>query len=887
VRWSRLAYGLLLLAFPRRIRREFGDDMRQLFEDQWSEAGSARARLALTLAATADALKHGFGERLLPMRCPESCTVRGGRRWRWWMRAFQQDIRYALRVLARERGVTFVAVLTLALGIGANSAIFSAVNAVLLRPLPYEDPDRLVMVWEKRPAEGVLENVVAPADFVDWTKMSNSFDGMAAMTDSPADLTGTGEPLRLFAGVVSPPFFDVLRVRPLLGRTFRSEEATVGRHHVVILGHSLWTSRFGADTNIVGRTLMLNGVAWEVVGVLPETFEFPDSSLDLWAPLALDGGSEPLSRANHQFTVYARLKSGVSLQQARTDMDRVGQILQQQYPATNRTHGAWVTRMDEHLRAPIRGSLLLLVSAVAFVLLIACVNVANVLLAKAAGRRREMGVRAALGAGRARLAGQMLTESLVLAVLGGAAGLLVAWWGTAFLRQLIPQRVPVLWLAHVGLEPRVVGFTAALSLATGLLFGFLPAWHLSRQNVNASLKDGGRSAAGVRRRLRMALVVTEVALASLLLVAAGLTLRSFQAVLNRPPGFQTTGTLTASISLPAARYQSEESLLTAFDQIEEKLRGLPGIHAVGATSHLPLSGRDSRRGVGIDGRQPTPDVPTRAHPRSVTPGYFSAMGITLLSGRGFTNADGASAPKVAVVNDTMARRYWPGQSPVGRRIRLIGAEGWIEVVGVVADVKHWGLDATVNPEMYLPETQYVSRVLTFAVATDGDPASLAAAVRERVRSVDPNLPLSNVRTMADVAAGSVASRRAGMLLIVAFGVLALVLAAAGIHGVMSHLVALRTAEIGVRMTLGASPSSVLALFIREGTLQALAGLAIGVAGGVLVMRTFQSMLFGVAPADPITLSLVVMALLATALAACAIPARRAMRIDPVNALRQS
>lgn len=445
----------------------------------------------------------------------------------------------------------------------------------------------------------------------------------------------------------------------------------------------------------------------------------------------------------------------------------------------------------------------------------------------------------------------------------------------------------MLGLSHVSLEPRVVVFTAVLSLATGLVFGFLPAWHLSRQDVNASLKDGGRSPAGVRRRLRMALVVSEVALASLLLVAAGLTLRSFQAVLNLAPGFQTKGTLTASVSLPTATYQTDESLLTAFTQIEEKLRSLPGVRAVGATSHLPLSGRDSRRGVGIEGREPTPDVPTRAHPRSITPGYFSAMGIMLTAGRAFTSADHAGPPSVVIVNDTMARRYWPGQSPVGRRIRLIGVDGWIEVVGVVADVKHWGLDAPVNPEMYFPESQYVSRRLTFVLATDGDPNSLAAAVRERVRLVDPNLPVSGVRTMEDVASGSVASRRSGMLLIVAFGALALVLAAAGIHGVMSHLVALRTAEIGVRMTLGASPSTVLALIIREGALQALAGLAIGITGGVLVMRTFQSMLFGVAPADPATLLLVAAGLLATALAACALPARRAMRIEPVNALRQS
>jgi putative ABC transport system permease protein len=801
--------------------------------------------------------------------------------------AFRQDIKYAVRVLARQPGVTFVAVLTLALGIGANSAIFSAVNAVLLRPLPYDDPDRLVTLWEKRPLEGVMDNVVSPADFADWSKMATSFDSMAAMSVVPADLTGVGDPVRLFVGAVTTQFFDVLRVNPLLGRGFRPEEGVAGKHRVVILGHKLWTTRFGSDRSIVGRTLALNGIPHEVVGVLPQTFEFPDDTLDMWAPIPLEGLPEPLPRASHQYSVYARLKAGVSLEQARTDMDRVGKLLEQQYPDTNRGHGAWAASLEDRLKTPVRRSLLLLLGAVAFVLLIACVNVANILLAKAAGRRREMAVRAAVGAGRTRLAGQMLTESLVLALLGGAAGLFVAWWGIALLRQLTPEGVPLLGLSHLRLEPRVVAFTAGLSLLTGVLFGFLPAWHLASRDVNVSLKDGGRSPGGVRRTLRVALVVSEIALASLLLVAAGLTLRSFQSVLNLPPGFQTKGILTASVALPASRYRVDPSLLAAFDQIEEKLRSLPGVRAVGATSMLPLSGRDGRRGVGIEGRTPTPDTPTRAHPRAVTPGYFQAIGITLLAGRPFTPADSATAPKVAIVNDTMARRYWPGVSPIGKRLRLGGTEEWIDVVGIVADVKHWGLEAAVNPELYLPLPQYLSRGVTFVVAADGDPASLAPALRDRVRGFDPDLPLSGVRTMEEVASVSVASRRAGMLLLAVFGGLALVLAAAGIHGVMSHLVALRTAEIGVRMTLGATPGKVMGLVLREGTIQALIGLAIGLTGGVLLMRTFQSMLFGVAPADPLTLSVVGLGLLTTAVAACVIPARKAMRVDPVNAMREA
>lgn len=886
---SRFVYRLLLLAFPADVRREFGDDMSAMFAMQMQEVRARRERVTrLWIRAIGDALVNGAAERFGAPARKRAGGLRGtkppGHRWRWWVHAFFQDVKYALRVLARQPGVTGIAVLTLALGIGANSAIFSAVNAVLLRPLPYDQPARIVTLWEKRPNEGVLDNPVSPADFVDWTKLTASFESMAAFTPTASDLTGTGDPVRLFAGVVSPSFFDVLRVQPMLGRGFRAEESTVGQHQVAILGHQLWTTRFGADPGAIGRNITLNGVPFQVVGVLPKTFEFPDDTLDLWVPLALEGLSEPLPRASHQLAVYARLKDGVTIEQARADMDRVGKLLEQQYPDTNRGHGGWVTSLDDYLKTPVKKTLLLLLGAVAFVLLIACVNVANILLAKAAGRRREMAVRAAVGAGRARLAGQMLTESLVLAALGGLAGLFVAWWGIALLRQLTPQNVPLVGLSHLTLEPRIVAFTAVLSLLTGVLFGFLPAWHLAGQDVNVSLKDGGRSPGSVRRHLRAALVVSEIALASLLLVAAGLTLRSFQSVLDLPAGIRTEGRLTAGLTLPASRYPTPASELTTFAQIEEKLRALPGVRAVGATNLLPLSGRDGRRGVSIEGRPADPDVPTRAHPRSVTPGYFEAIGITLLGGRGFTNEDGPTAPKVAIVNDTMARRYWPGASPIGRRIRLSDSD-WIEVVGVIADVKHWGLDAVVNPEMYFPYAQSLSRGLTFVIAADGDPASLAPAVRDRVQAIDPSLPLSSVRTMDQIASTSVASRRAAMLLLAVFGGLALALAAAGIHGVMSHLVALRRGEIGVRMTLGASPAAVMGLILREGALQAIAGLAIGLSGGVLIMRGFRTMLFGVAPADPLTLAAVAAGLLAVALAACAIPARKAMCIDPVAALR--
>lgn len=880
-------YRFILLAFPRRIRREFGEEMTRMFEAQLRETRAARRSVArLWLLAVIDALVHGTAERLAALRQHGRGLLHELRRWRWWMHAFRQDLRYALRVLLSQPSVTIIAVLTLALGIGANTAIFSAVDTLLLRALPYKDPDSLVMVWEKRHTEGVLDNVVAPADYLDWARMHTSFEHVAAMTATTADLTGAGEPVRLFAGAVSPAFFDVFGVRPALGRTFRPDEATVGRHRVVILGHPLWEQRFGSDPGVVGRKISLNGIPHDVVGVLPATFEFPDSDLELWTVLALEGGKQPPTRTNHFLNVYGRMKPGITLQQARADMDRVGAALSAQYPESNRNHGAHVSPLSDELTEPFKSGLLLLLGAVAFVLLIACVNVANLLLAKAASRRREMAVRAALGAGRARMAGQALTESLLLGLLGGAAGLLVAHWGIDVLRRLAPANVPVLGINDIGLDPRVLIFTLMLSIATGLLFGLLPAWHVASQDVNESLKEGGRSGGGIRRRLRLTLVVSEIALASLLLVGAGLMLRSFQTLLRAESGFSSDRLLTALIVLPSARYSDDGRVLAGFDEIERRLTSIPGVRSVGGTSHLPLSTQDSRTGVAIEGREPTPDVPTRAHPRAVTVDYFRTMGIPLLEGRNFTAGDHSESQFVIIVNETMAKRYWPGTSPVGKRVLMGGGSAWREVIGVVRDVKHWGLERPANPEMYLPQRQMVFRSLNFVLRTDGDPSSVAAAVREQLRAVDADLPLSNVRSMEEVAARSVASRRAGMMVLGIFGALALILAAAGIYGVMAHLVALRTPEIGVRMTLGAQPRDVMRLILREGVVQAVIGLAIGLTGAVLLMRGFRAMLYHVSPADPVTLAAVAVILIGTALIACFVPARRAMRVDPVQALRK-
>jgi putative ABC transport system permease protein len=880
-------YRLLLLAFPRRTRRDDGDEMERMFEAQLQEARAVGQSVwRLWLQAIADAFWHGTVERLAMITSGTVAVVRESRRWRWWMHALVHDLRFTVRLLVRQPGLSLIAVLTLALGIGANTAIFSAVNALLLRPLPYKDPGRLVMVWEKRAAEGVFNNVVAPADYLDWERMNTVFESTAGMLSLTADLTGPGEPVRLVAGLVSPAFFDLLGVSPALGRSFRSEESTPGHARVAILSHVLWQNRFGADGNIVGRKVLLDGTPCEVVGVLPATFEYSDSAIEIWTPLVLEGGTEPPSRGNHFLSVYARLKPRVSIEQARIDMDRVGAQLSQQYPDFNRRHGAWVIPLREELTGPVKSRLLLLLGAVGFVLLIACVNVANLLLARAAARRREIAVRGALGAGRARLVGQALTESLVLAIVGGLAALLVAKWGIDLLRSFTPADARVVGLADLGLNVRVLLFSLGLSLVTGTLFGLVPAWQFAGQDVNEALKDGGRSPIGVRRGLRMALVVSEIALASLLLVGTGLALRSFQTVMRAEAGFTSDGVLTALVALPGSRYRGEEKLLSTFDQIEERFRSIPGVRRVGATAALPLTGPGARRGIIVEGYEPAPDTPTRAHPRPVTPEYFGAFGIQLIAGRNFTTADRGGSPPVTIINQTMARRYWPNASPLGKRVLFVGTKDWREVVGVVRDVRHWGLDQPIYPEMYLPLRQYPSSGMTFVIATDQDPGSVISAVREQLRGVDPDLPLSNVRTMEDVAAQSVATRRVGMQLLGVFGALGLVLAAAGIYGVMAHLVTLRTGEIGVRMTMGARPGDVMRLVMKEALVQAGIGLTIGLAAALVLMQSFRSWLYEVSPTDPITLAGVALVLLATALLACLVPARRAMRVDPVTALRQ-
>jgi putative ABC transport system permease protein len=887
-------YRLLLLTLPADLRRDFGDDMTQLFHDYRRElAGRPVHLLALWFGAAYDVVAQAVAARAPRRAAPPRWNDRKApaeiglaRTGGIVMRTALGDFRHGLRLLRKYPASSMLALATLAIGIGVNTAIFSVVDRVLLRALPYPEPDRIVMVWEKRLREGVMNNVVSPADYLDWRKRNTIFENMAAYAGGQASLTGDGEPAVVAAASIGWSFFDILNVRPELGRTLQPDDEVLGKHRVVMISHGLWQSRYGGQRDIVGRRVWLNGNAWEVIGVLPASFQFV-TDVDLWAPLVF--GPE-ISRVSHQLDVYARMKPGVSFAQALDGMDRLGQQLEAEYPQENRGHGAHVTLMRDVYVKPLRNTLLTLFASVGMVLLIACVNVANLLLARAASRRREMSVRSALGASRGRLVAQTLVESVSLSIVGGLLGLAMGWILLQTLPAVMPERMSVVGSEQLQLDFRVLLFSFGLALLTGVLFGLLPALQASKPEMTDTLKEGGRGVAGIRRPARIALVVGEVTLAALTLVGAGLVVRSFSQTMAQPLGFDPAQRLTFSVAVPSARYETPEKRRAVLLDIERRLAAVPGVRSVGAVNLLPLGGGDSRAGIGIENRERKPDdPPTRMHPRIVTPTYFSTMGIPIKQGRGFETTDDERALPVVIISETSARRFWPNENPLGQRVRFGGDEIWRTVVGIAGDVRHWGLRRDINPTLYWPQAQASIGSLNFILRADVDPGSLTSAVRTTVAAVDPNLPLANVRTFDEVVGRSVRSERAQTLLLASFGVLALVLAVIGVYGVMAQLVTTRVHEIGVRMTLGARPFDILRGLMSEGLWQALLGLVIGLIAGSYVMRLgglSEEMLFHVQPWDPITLTTVGAILIVATLAACLIPARRAMRVDPVNALRQ-
>ena len=805
------------------------------------------------------------------------------------MDTLKQDIRYAVRRLIKSPAFTIVALLTLALGIGANTAIFSVVHAVLLKPLPYHDPDNLLTVFHL--SEGRRTTMSGP-NFYDVSKQSTTLADAAAYTRSRMILTGRGEPVRLTGAQVSGPFFDVLGVRPMLGRAFRSDDNQPGRTKVAILSYNLWQQRFGGDRKVVGSTMTLDGVSYEIVGVMPERFSFP-TDRQLWTPLEYTEDFTTKQRGAWYLQAIGRVRPGSSPEQVNAEIETIGRQLAKQYPDSNEGVGMGAMPLHEAMVGDVRKSFWVLLGAVGCVLLIACVNVANLLLARAASRETEIAVRAALGAARGRLVRQLMTESLILGVVGGLLGLLIAVWGVEALLAMDPAGIPR--LGEVQVDPYVIVFTLALSLLTGLVFGVAPALQSAKSGISSTLKEGGRGALSSRgsARTRSALVIAEVALAVTLLAGAGLLIRSFGKLAAVDPGFKVQPALAFDLSLPDSRYEEEARQIAFFDQLLPKLRAIPGVQQAAAALSLPLSGTSLVLTFDVAGRPPVPPSQEPAmQVRIATPEYFDTIGIPLKRGRLFNDDDRWGGPPVAVITEAAARQYFPGEDPIGKRITL----GWGrgpgkpraggEVVGIIGDIKDEGLAEPDPPQIYLPYRQWPVSGMSVVMTTAVPPETVTEAARRAVYSLDGNLPVSNARTLEQVVARSISQPRFYMTLLAVFAGVAVTLAAIGIFGVLSYAVAQRTREIGIRMALGAHQRTVLGLVVKEAMLMAAGGVLLGLAFAIPLTRWLVSkLLFNTQPTDPLTYFSVAAALAVIAALAAYVPARRATRVDPMIALR--
>ncbi len=823
-----------------------------------------------------------------------------------WFETTARDVRYALRVLRQRPGYSIAAVLVLALGIGANTAIFSVVNAVLLRPLPYPEPDRLTFVWHVPPADafpGMTQFSVSPANFLDWQRQSRSFDRMALMQFRSFNISGQTGPETLRAAGVTPGFFDVVGVQPILGRTLRPEEDVRGQHRVVVLSERLWTRRFGGDRNILGRKLSLGGEPFTVVGVMGPTFRLPQYA-ELWTPLAWTD-EERAVRNNHNATVIARLRRDVDLQTANTEMTVISRRLEQQYPEDNKSWGAVVIPLHQDLVADIRPSLMVLLGAVAFVLLIACANVANLVLARTVGRRKEIGVRLALGASGGRVLRQILCETAVLGVAGGAIGLLVASAAVKLIVAYFGTTLPE--AMAVRLDVPVLAFTLLLSLATGIVVGAGAAWRLTRTNVSDALKQGlSRTDADYSgTRTRNALVVAEVALSLMLLVGAGLMVRSLYHLQNADMGMDPRNVLAAAMILPQARYETPEKQTRFYDRVLERVRALPGIESASLTASVPLSGDAGNWPIAIEGR---PAPPVSQQPTVVgviaSPGFLQTLRIGLVSGRDLADSDisrqtmasPATAsiasdisgrPTAILISQSMAKHFWPNQDPLGARLKCVFLpDTMLQVVGVVRDAKIDALDALAPRDvMYLSFRQLQNGFMQLMVRTTSSPLVHVGAITKAVHELDPEQPVVDIRTMDEVAMGSISRRRFTMLLLAAFAGLALVLAAVGIYSVLSYAVRQRVREIGIRLALGARPADVLRMTVFNGMRPTLVGVVIGLAGAAAISRLLSSFVFGISGTDPATFASVVALVLIVGLSASLLPAYRATMIDPIKTLR--
>jgi putative ABC transport system permease protein len=796
--------------------------------------------------------------------------------------SFLRDLQYAFRTLARNPGFAFVSVLALALGIGANTAIFTVVNSVLLLPLRFHRPEQLVVVRERNLKAGFAQFSLSPGNYLGFRDHNHTFSGIAAVGRQGLNLVGNAEPERLTGATVTIDFFDVLGRKPFLGRPFTAQEGQLGSEHVAILSYGLWQRRFAGNRDVLGQNL--NGELYTVVGVMASDFEFP-ARTEIWTPLAMNLENWQ-QRGGHYLAGIGRLQDGSSLAAAQADLNTIAARAEQQFPDSNAGWDTTLKSLQESTVGQIRPAILTLSAAVGFVLLIACVNLANLLLSRSAARRREIGIRSSLGAGRGRLVRQLLTESVLLAALGAAVCLVLAWAGTRLLTNLTPNILPR--AREISLDGRVLGFTAAIAIFTGILFGLAPAIHMARTDLNAALREGGRgNAIGFRRnRLRSMLVVGEVALALVLLSGAGLLMRSFYQLQSVDPGFDPHGVLTFRTNLPGARYKGDQPQAAFYQRALGSIRALPGVAVAGAAQIFPLSGSDYILTFVQVGKPPVPvgNQPSASY-YAATPGYLNALRIPIRSGRDFTDHDDAAATPVAIISESMARQFYRNENPLGQQIQMGNGSKPAEIVGVAGDVHDQALENKGRATVYEPAAQIPFGSMYFAVRTEGDPAALIPAVRGVIRGLDAELPLDAVGTVDSLVATSLSQRRFAMLLMAIFAGLALILAMVGIYGVIAYSVTQATQEIGIRMALGARRADVLRMVFGYAGVLMVAGLAIGIAATLGTGRLLASQLFEVKPTDPVTNAAVALVLLATGLIACLIPAWRAMRVDPLVALR--
>jgi len=800
-----------------------------------------------------------------------------------------KDLIYGMRVLAKRPAFVIVAVITLALGIGASAAIFSVVNAVVLNPLPYPEADRIMTMWQSNPRAGIDKQDPSPANALDWRDQNQAFEQVAMIEPWSFEYVEKGEPEKFRASLVTEGFFDILGSSPLYGRTFLPEDYEAGKEKAIVISYGLWKRWFGGDQAVVGQRINFEDETGVIVGVMPPEFQFPDKTREMWAPL-IPERRHKTDRASTFMKVIARLKPGVTVEQARSDMDAIGTQLAAQYPQFNDGIGIKVIPLPEQMVGEVRPALLLLLGAVGFVLLIACANVANLLFARGFEREHELAIRTALGAGRFRLIRQLLTESLTLSLLGGALGLLLSYWLVDVILALVPSNLPR--IEDVSIDGRVLAFTFFVSIITALIFGLLPALQFSRPDLQSSLKEGGRGATSgsAKNRIRNVMVVSEVALALVLLVGAGLLMRSFVNLLNVDPGFVKENVLALQVFVYSEKYRTPQQKAQFFNETIERVSNVPGVKSAGTVSMVPFLGEDS---IEIDttfvvegrpalepGSEPTVYV-------NVAGGdYFSTLGIPLLKGRAFARSDDDKSPQVAVINEALARRYFADEDPIGKKINVrFGRPVTREIIGVVGDVRHAGLDDAPRPEVFLYHPQYPFGSMTYLVRTSADPATVMAAVKSQIWQVNPNQTFYNISTMEQLIEGTVADRRFNLFLIGAFAALALALAAIGIYGVMSFATSQRTHEIGVRMALGAQPRDVLGLIVRQGMKMTLAGVGLGLIASLGVTRVLSSYLFEVSATDPLTFSGIAILLAGVSLIACYLPARRATKVDPIVALR--